>query len=71
MEQNGASEEAMQIDGDMPATEECNIALLKVLMARINEEFSREKVKVDTICKVYYEWIKVFHHLGKALYIAF
>jgi len=66
-EQDGAQE----ADAEQIAGEELNIVLLIELMNKVNEQFNNNAVDIQVFTSMYFEWLKLFKHLGKALVVAF
>lgn len=69
-EQEGVSE--MNVDEEVPeSTGELNIAKLKDLMVKVNGQFDNNATNIMDFTETYFEWTKMFYHLGKALAVAF
>lgn len=74
---NPVEEEKVQVaatinNNDLPeSTTELNVIRLKTLMTSVNEQFARNEVNIIDFTETYFEWTKMFYHLGKALAAAF
>jgi len=60
-----STEEVVQVSGDF------SFKKLKELHLKVNKQFESGTVDIQDFTEVYFEWTKLFKHLGKALVVAF
>jgi hypothetical protein len=71
-EADGAQEYQVDQNQEIPDTgDKLNSKKLKDLMVQLNEQMDKGEVDIMVFTEVYIEWTKMFHHLGKALVVAF
>ena len=70
-DQEGVQEVDAAASEEMVAGEELNSVLLMDLMSKVNTQFESNQVEIKVFTAMYYEWLKLFKHLGKALVVAF